>query len=86
MKLILGICLVVPKIGSAINNYLTPIIARHFKTSDPDSYKDVGMSLFAGFIVMVIGLLCTFGIYILMKLWPISIKRPKKKLMKCMNI
>lgn len=36
--MILGICISFPKMGSALNNYLTPIIAGHFDNEDPDNY------------------------------------------------
>lgn len=47
--------------GSALNNYLTPIIAKHYTSEDPSNYEDVGMPLFASFIAMTLGLICTFS-------------------------
>ena len=48
--------------GSAVNNYLTPVIASQYSNPDPGNYEDVGMPLFAGVIFIVLGLICTFSI------------------------
>jgi hypothetical protein len=58
----LGICISFPKLGSALNSYVTPIIANHFEESENlDDYENVGYPLFIGFLGMVIGLGCSIG-------------------------
>lgn len=59
--MILGICISFPKMGSALNNYVTPIIAEHFDTDDPNNYDNVGIPMFIGFFGMCFGLVCTIS-------------------------
>ena len=61
IQLILGICLSFPKIGSALNNYLSPIFAQHFHSDDPDNYSDMGMPMIISFFLMVFGLVCSLS-------------------------
>jgi len=48
--------------GSALNNYLTPIIADSFHDDNPNNYSSVGMPMFVGFFAMCAGLICTIGL------------------------
>jgi hypothetical protein len=47
--------------GSALNNYLTPIIAEHYDTDNPDNFDNVGIPMFVGFFGMCFGLLFTIS-------------------------
>jgi hypothetical protein len=66
MKMILGICISFPKMGSALNNYVTPIIAEHFNYDDHDNFENVGIPMFIGFFGVCLGLVCTIS-----TAWPI---------------
>ena len=58
-QLVLGICLSFPKLGSALNNYLTPLLAEQFE--EEGNYRDVGMPMFVSLGAMILGLLGAFG-------------------------
>lgn len=61
-QLILGICISFPKMGSALNNYLTPIIADiYVDHENPSNYQNVGMPMFFSFFAMCAGLVCTIS-------------------------
>lgn len=59
--MILGICISFPKMGSALNNYLTPIIADHYDTASSDNYENVGVPMFVSFFAMCFGLICSIS-------------------------
>jgi len=68
MQLILGICIAFPKMGSALNNYLTPVFAEHFEDkNDPSNYNNVAYPMFIAFFTMCFSLICTIGISIFMQ-------------------
>ena len=59
--MILGICLAFPKMGSALNNYLTPIIADKYDRPLSGNYDNVGYPMLFSFFAMVFGFLLTIG-------------------------
>jgi hypothetical protein len=77
-QLILGICISFPKMGSALNNYLTPIIADIYDDHEnPDNYQNVGMPMIFSFFAMCGGLLCTISTCVFIKSWLTSTVKPK---------
>jgi len=60
MKMVLGICLSFPKMGSSLNSYVSPLLAEDF--TNPDDYLNVAAPIFLGAILMCVSLILAFGI------------------------
>lgn len=62
MQLVLGICISFPKLGSAMNSYVSPALSKTFEERDPEGYLNVAGPIFIGLIFMGISLGLAVGI------------------------
>jgi hypothetical protein len=48
--------------GSALNNYLTPVLSEKFSSAEEGNYSNVGMPMFVSLFLMILGLLFAVSI------------------------
>lgn len=66
--MVLGICLSFPKMGSSLNNYISPMLADRYY-EDKEEHLNVAVPIFVGAFFMSVSLVLAVGNYAFTQCW-----------------
>jgi CheY-specific phosphatase CheX len=75
--MVLGICLSFPKMGSSLNNYVTPKLSTFFE--DEGHYMNVAGPIFVGGFIMSISMVLAIGNHQSMQSFRLSTEAMKRQ-------